>query len=187
MFGAIVIDHVISESCYKGAILRRNYRKIGSHYITVIYPNPCHNKVCYKGTALYKCYCINRKYWDTWASSNIYFKNSFFVWFEVLHPNQHLWSCWDHQFMISLRKSTGPGWDQTCDPWICRRPRPMHYGAQCWVGSFVIFHGIWTSIPKETYSFVIFQGGNGLDPKYPRLWIHACVLYGCTYAIPQLG
>ena len=40
---------------------------------------------------------------------------------------------------------------------------------ECWLGSFVIFQGIWTSIAKKTYNFVIFQGGSGppalpLDP-----------------------
>ena len=27
---------------------------------------------------------------------------------------------------------------------------------ECWLGSFVIFQGIWTSIAKKPYSFVIF-------------------------------
>ena len=57
--------------CYKGTISQRNYRKMtiqwsfsydsfvkfhakkfGSHNITVLYPNLCYNKVCYKGTIL---------------------------------------------------------------------------------------------------------------------------------------
>ena len=29
-------------------------KKIGSHNISMLYPNPCYNKVFYKGTALYK-------------------------------------------------------------------------------------------------------------------------------------
>ena len=28
-------------------------KKIGSHSMTVLYPNLCYNEVCYKGTALY--------------------------------------------------------------------------------------------------------------------------------------
>ena len=30
-----------------------------------------------------------------------------------------------------------------------------------WLGSFVIFQGIWTSIAKKPYIFVIFRGGGG--------------------------
>ena len=37
--------------------------------------------------------------------------------------------------------------------------RTPFYNIECWLGSFVIFHGIRTSINKETYSFVIFQAG----------------------------
>ena len=32
---------------------------------------------------------------------------------------------------------------------------------ECWLGSFVIFQGIWTTIAKEPYSFVIVQEGGG--------------------------
>ena len=32
---------------------------------------------------------------------------------------------------------------------------------ECWLGSFVIFQGIRTSIAKKPYRFVIFQGGGG--------------------------
>ena len=35
-------------------------KKIGSHKMTVFYPNPCYKAVCYKGTVLYcvvlRCY-----------------------------------------------------------------------------------------------------------------------------------
>ena len=70
------MDQVISELCYKGKILQRIYRKMtilwlfpifplnsyrvegfGSHNLTVLYPNPCYDKMCYKGTALY-CYKV---------------------------------------------------------------------------------------------------------------------------------
>ena len=58
---------MLSESCYKGTILQRNYRKVTIYGIfltiefvyciyctcTMLYPNPCYNEVCYKGTALY--------------------------------------------------------------------------------------------------------------------------------------
>ena len=38
-----------------------------------------------------------------------------------------------------------------------------------WLGSFVIFQGIWTGIAKKPHIFVIFQGGRGggPDPLYP--------------------
>ena len=36
---------------------------------------------------------------------------------------------------------------------------------ECWLGNFVIFQGIWTSIAKKPYIFVMFQGG--LDPLFP--------------------
>ena len=58
------MDHVISEMCYKGTILQRNYRKMtilwsffysyfvnsmvkkhGSHNMTVLDPKPCYNEV----------------------------------------------------------------------------------------------------------------------------------------------
>ena len=61
------MDGLTSESCYKGTVLQRNYRKMtiiipllnfmgksfGSHNMTVLYPNSCYNEVCYKWTALY--------------------------------------------------------------------------------------------------------------------------------------
>ena len=38
-------------------------------------------------------------------------------------------------------------------------------------GSFVIFQGIWTSIAKELYMFVIFHGGpDSLSPLCIRSW-----------------
>ena len=61
------MNHVI-----KGTILKRNYRKMTISWsffynsfvkfhgknnwepqMTILYPNPCYNEVCYKGTALY--------------------------------------------------------------------------------------------------------------------------------------
>ena len=70
--GSIGMDNVISELCYGGEILQRNYRKmtilyghfhtisfvklhvknIWSHNKTVLNPNPCYNEVCYRRTAL---------------------------------------------------------------------------------------------------------------------------------------
>ena len=35
---------------------------------------------------------------------------------------------------------------------------------ECWLGSFVIFQGVRTSIAKKLYIFVIFQGEGGSDP-----------------------
>ena len=40
---------------------------------------------------------------------------------------------------------------------------------ECWLGSFVIFKGIETSIAKKPNISVIFQGGGGPDPLSP-LW-----------------
>ena len=46
---------------------------------------------------------------------------------------------------------------------------------ECWLGSFVIFQGIRTSITKKTYIFVVFffRGVGGLNPLSP-LWIRTC-------------
>ena len=53
---------------------------------------------------------------------------------------------------------------------------------ECCLGSFVIFQGIWTSIAKKPFIFVIFQGGGGdLDPCPPSgsahdrlVWVYTC-------------
>ena len=64
------MDPAISEPCYKGTILQRNYRKMTmsfsynsfvkfhgkfflSHNMTMLYPKPCYIEVWYKGTELY--------------------------------------------------------------------------------------------------------------------------------------
>ena len=71
--GAIGMDRVISEQCYKWKILQSNYRKMTihghfpiiplensmeknfrRHNLTVLYPNLCYNGACYKMTAPYK-------------------------------------------------------------------------------------------------------------------------------------
>ena len=46
---------------------------------------------------------------------------------------------------------------------------------ECRLGSFVIFQGIWTSIAKKPYIFVIFHGGQDplvfpLDPHMDLQW-----------------
>ena len=49
---------------------------------------------------------------------------------------------------------------------------PCWPNIECWLGSFVIFQGIQSSIAKKPFIFVIFQGGGGgggLDPLSPRL------------------
>ena len=38
---------------------------------------------------------------------------------------------------------------------------------ECWLGSFVNFQGIWTSIAKKPYIFVIFQGVQTHCPPPP--------------------
>ena len=48
---------------------------------------------------------------------------------------------------------------------------------ESWLGSFVIFQGIRTSIAKKPYIFVIFFGEGGPDPlSPPPLWICTCNL-----------
>ena len=41
---------------------------------------------------------------------------------------------------------------------------------ECWLGSFVVFQGILTSVAKEPYIFLIFPGGSG--PPVPPLDLH---------------
>ena len=50
---------------------------------------------------------------------------------------------------------------------------PWWRNINCWLGSFVNFQGIGTSIAKKSYIFVIFQG-EVLTPC-PPLWICACL------------
>ena len=40
---------------------------------------------------------------------------------------------------------------------------------ECWLGSFVIFQGIWTSTAEKPYIFVIFLGGGVSGPPVPPL------------------
>ena len=47
------MDGVISESCYKGTILQRNYRKMTITWSFSYNSLLNTNEVCYKGTALY--------------------------------------------------------------------------------------------------------------------------------------
>ena len=46
---------------------------------------------------------------------------------------------------------------------------------ECWLGSFVIFQGIQTSIIKKPFTSVIFQGGGWSRPPAPPLGPH---MYG---------
>ena len=46
---------------------------------------------------------------------------------------------------------------------------------ECWLGSFVIFQGIGTSIAKKPYICVIFQRGGGVWTPCHPLWIHTSV------------
>ena len=36
---------------YNSFVKFRGKKKMGSHILTVLYPNPCYNKMCNKGTA----------------------------------------------------------------------------------------------------------------------------------------
>ena len=47
---------------------------------------------------------------------------------------------------------------------------------ECWLGSFVIFQGIRTSIAKIPYIFVIFQGGGGSESSVPPLDPHMNII-----------
>ena len=48
---------------------------------------------------------------------------------------------------------------------------------ECWLGSFVIFHGIRTSIDKEPYRFVIFQVRSGSPPPPSGSAIYLIIRY----------
>ena len=53
---------------------------------------------------------------------------------------------------------------------------------ECWLGAFVIFQGIETTIVMETYIkvFVIFQGGGGVGP--PALTLSGSAYAGCSFS-----
>ena len=74
-----MIDHVISELCYKGTILQRNYRKcplnghfpymlrtFGSHNMTMLYPNMC-SCMLIRCVKLFKAQKSMFKSWDSRA------------------------------------------------------------------------------------------------------------------------
>ena len=47
-----------------------------------------------------------------------------------------------------------------------------------WLGSLVIFQGIWTRIAKKPYIFVIFQGGGGVrTPVPPSGSVHGICMF----------
>ena len=47
-----------------------------------------------------------------------------------------------------------------------------HCNIKWWLGSFVIFQEIRTSIAKKPYIFVIFQGGGGSGPRPSSEFAH---------------
>ena len=50
----------------------------------------------------------------------------------------------------------------------------------CWLGSFVIFQGIWVSIAKKHYIVLIFQRGGGVQtPCLPSGSVHVFPLHNC--------
>ena len=53
---------------------------------------------------------------------------------------------------------------------LAGRQRP---NIECWLGSFVIFQGIRTSIAKKTYIFVIFRGTGPPAPPPPSVSAHS--------------
>ena len=60
-------------------------------------------------------------------------------------------------------------------PFNAFRWRADDSNMECWLGSFLIFQGISTSIAKEPYIFVIFQGRGGGGPLAPPLDPHMYV------------
>ena len=66
----------------------------------------------------------------------------------------------------------------------------MMANMECWLGSFVIFQGIPTSIAKKPYSLAIFRGG-GKDPPVPiqipacLWWLHYIAI--CLSVICDMG
>ena len=52
------------------------------------------------------------------------------------------------------------------------------HNIECWLGSFVIFQGIRTSIGKKPYMFFFIFHGGGFGPPVP-LWVRPC----CAYAL----
>ena len=99
------MDRVISELCYKGTILQRNYRKptilwsfsydsfakfhnktFESHNMTMLYPNLCYNEVCNTGSTLHVVVHVPDKELLVYIS-----RNSFRITIRVsnsLEPNQ---------------------------------------------------------------------------------------------------
>ena len=73
---------------------------------------------------------------------------------------------------------------------LAGRWRPIN---ECWLGSFVIFQGIRTSIAKKPYIFVIFQGGlDPYSPLDPRMgyFIHICqeiIAIAIGHSVPILN
>ena len=100
---------------------------------------------------------------------------------KVLQEGVHLWweffvvvifSCWGeegskyHHKRVNIvlpAKRHLNGVSQACGCWP---------NIKCWLGSFVIFQRIRTSIAKKPYIFVIFQVGSGPPdtPPPPHLW-----------------
>ena len=59
---------------------------------------------------------------------------------------------------------------------------PMMAQHCCWLGSFVIFHGIRTSFAKKPHIFVNFQGGRGVPPPCcPSGSAHDVDRFSCIY------
>ena len=59
------------------------------------------------------------------------------------------------------------------------------FNIECWLGRFVIFQEIWTSIVKKPYRFGIFKVGEVSGPPVP-LWNRACAL-SCLERVYLVG
>ena len=64
---------------------------------------------------------------------------------------------------------------ETPSKWLfaCVPMKALHY---CWLGSFVIFKGIRTSIAKKPFIFCDFPSGSAPPPP-PPLWIRECMCF----------
>ena len=69
---------------------------------------------------------------------------------------------------------------------LASRKWPYNKG---WLGSFVIFQGIWTSIAKKPYRFELFRGVGGGSGHtcllLPSLWICTLILFDLFLYVPS--
>ena len=70
-----ITEKGITECSFSyNSFVKLHGKKIVSHSMTVLYPNPCYNEACYKGTAPWLCLCF------------VFMFNA---------PIKTIWSCYD--------------------------------------------------------------------------------------------